>query len=207
MEDRVVSVRRLTLSIHEADLHRHPWEQWFAQPDARQFDAIVRLSDVPARAAQATFTPPLRVVLCDTPDPVGMSEELRALFGWRDPDRDKLVEQAFRCGVTSLDDLEGPESVPLGWPVVDVLHMFRLPALGPGVRRLSGYPGDRGSLGWLSQLLHAWQVRMLVIDVRTRTRCASCTRLCRRRRVPWRTRGCAAAGQTSTDPALRAHRP
>lgn len=157
-------IRRLTLDIRDPELHAHPWEEWLL-PQTRQprFDAVVRLSPVPARVAQITFTPPLRVLLCDVADPAAALDEIRALFGRSQPE--ERVAKAYAGAAVALQDIVDSDDVPQGWPVVDVLHLCRFPIAAPGVDTLSPYAGDRGSLGWLARALHAWQTRLLIIDV------------------------------------------
>jgi len=61
--------------------------------------------------------------------------------------------------------------------VVDVLHLFRFPIADPGVDPFSPDAEERGSFGWLSRVLHAWQTRLLIIDVMTVAQAAMARRV------------------------------
>lgn len=157
---------RLVLDIRSPELQAFPWEQWLV-PSAEQhlFDAVLRSTRVPARVSQATFTPPLRLLVCDVAEPERLLEEVRSVFGARAPERDARVAQAFSGASVAAADLAVAGAIPQGWPVVDVLHLGRLPLLEEPLRQLSSDPTERGSLGWLARTLHAWQTRLLVLDV------------------------------------------
>ena len=171
-----VPIRRLALHIRELPVHAYPWEDWVPPRESQtQFDAVVRISEVPARVAQITFTPPLRVLLADSSEPTQMLESIRALYGRNQPDA--RVAKAYRGGAIPLQEVKDTGTVPLGWPVVDVLHLCRFPIAAPGVDTFSPDADERGSLGWLVRLLHAWQTRVLVIDVGTPSHAETARRL------------------------------
>lgn len=156
---------RLALDIRTPALQAHPWEQWLVpQSKPARFDAVVRVSPVLARVAQATFTPPLRVLVCDAPEPQRLLDGVRSVFGARERKRDARVAKAYTGAAMPSQELSGAEAVPQGWPVVDVLHLAHFPIAASAEAQLSPDAGERGSLGWLARALHAWQTRLLIID-------------------------------------------
>lgn len=159
-------IRRLVLDVRRPELSGHPWEKWLgiATGPTRPFDTIVRVSSVRARVSQATFTVPLRVLLCDPPNPEPLQAQIRAVFGERSSERDARVALAFESAACSARDLMEPRSIPRNWPVVDILHLLNFPLAKVTQFDLSPNSEDFGSVGWLAQRLNAWQTRLLIVD-------------------------------------------
>ena len=158
-------VHRLTLDIRTLELHAEDWEGWMRQAAlALHFTTIVRTTRVPARVAQLDFTPPLRLLLCGRKDANTDLDEILYVFGQRSPEKDVVVARAYVGKAAPLGTLGETEHAPFDWPVVDILHLCKLPAKNQR-EQLSPSALDYGSVGWIMRRLDAWQTRLLVLEV------------------------------------------
>jgi len=162
-----VLLLRIVLDVTDPILAGLNWEQilarmvdvvnWPVHPvnyySARMF---VRASHVRPRALNLPLMLPLRILhVAPRPDH-HLEEWVRALFGTHPRE---LVDQAVRVATVTGWDL------PEDWPVVDVVHVGVLEALGDASMTLSMAVPDRaGTLGWLTRWTDRWQTRLIVLN-------------------------------------------
>ncbi|HEX6095473.1 MAG TPA: hypothetical protein VF432_04035 [Thermoanaerobaculia bacterium] len=171
--DRDIALPRLVLDI-DARLHAHPWEAWMrAIARDRGYFACMRTSRVIPRVRQAEFTVPLRVLLIDHGEPGALLEDIRSLFGER-----TLAElsNAIVAGWALHHFTEMVRPIQ-NWPVVDVVHFGALPLRGDAERQLSPSRKQKGTMGWIAQLLDQWETRLLILDADDEAEAALARRL------------------------------